>query len=433
MSTSSELNTRRIAAVARGVAGKSIYAARAQNAELWDVDGRRFIDFTAGIAVTNTGHRHPRVMEAVAQQAEAFTHTCFHVAPDEGYVRLCERLTALLDTGAENKAMCLTTGVEAVENAIKIARAATGRPAIVAFGGAFHGRTQLGMALTGKVMPYKKGFGPLPGSIFHAPHPNEFHGISVEEALRGLDTLLSAVVAPEEVAAFIIEPVQGEGGFNITPPAFLKALRALADEHGIVLIADEVQGGMGRTGHLFSIAHSGVKPDLVTLAKGLAGGFPLSAVVGRADLMDAPHPGGLGGTYAGNPLATAAANAVLDIIEEEQLCARAEEIGTRLKEALGALAAEPGHAAIGDVRGLGAMVAFELVEDGDPNRPAPDLCAAIIAEAERRNLILLSCGTRANVIRLLPALTIEAHILEEGIGVMADAIRTALGTVRKAA
>ncbi|WP_343504226.1 4-aminobutyrate--2-oxoglutarate transaminase [Alloyangia pacifica] len=433
MCKSSELATRRQVAVARGVAGKAIYAAQARNAELWDVDGARFVDFTAGIAVTNTGHRHPKVMAAVAKQAEAFTHTCFHVAGDEGYLRLCERLNALLDTGSENKAICLTTGVEAVENAVKIARAATGRPGVVAFGGAFHGRTQLGMALTGKVMPYKKGFGPLPGAIFHAPYPNAFHGISVDEALRGLDTLLTADIAPEEVAAFIIEPVQGEGGFNVTPPAFLKALRERADRHGILLIADEVQGGMARTGRMFSIEHSGVKPDLVTLAKGLAGGFPLSAVVGRADLMDSPHPGGLGGTYAGNPLATAAANAVLDVIEEEGLCERAEHIGRRLKQALTRMAAVVGHEAIGDVRGLGAMVAFELVEAGDPAHPAPALCAEIVAEAERRGLILLSCGTRANVIRLLPALTIEDAILDEGIGLMQDAIRAVLGRVQKAA
>ncbi|OSP54776.1 4-aminobutyrate--2-oxoglutarate transaminase [Pseudoruegeria sp. SK021] len=426
MTRSTELEARRQAAVARGVAGKPLYAERALNAELWDVDGTRFIDFAAGIAVTNTGHCHPKVMQAVADQAAAFTHTCFHVAPFEGYVRLCERLNAMVDTGAANKSLCLTTGVEAVENAIKIARAATGRPGVIAFGGAFHGRTAMGMALTGKVMPYKKTFGPLPSGIYHAPFPNAYLGVSTDEALRGLDTILTSDIAPDEVAAFIVEPVQGEGGFNVAPPEFLAALRARADAHGIILILDEVQGGMARTGRMLSCEHAGVKPDIVTLAKGLGGGFPISAVVGRAELIDAPHSGGLGGTYAGNPLAVAAAHAVLDVIADDDLCARAEVVGTRLRDTLTKAATKV--SAIGDIRGLGAMVAFELVDDGDPARPAPDLCNRIIAEAQSRGLILLSCGTRANVVRLLPALTIEDAVLDEGAAILYAAIVAAAGS-----
>lgn len=363
-------------------------------------------------------------MQAVATQAAAFTHTCFHVAPTEGYVTLCERLNAIVDTGAPNKSLCLTTGVEAVENAIKIARAATGRPGVIAFSGGFHGRSAMGMALTGKTKPYKTSFGPLPGSIYHAPFPNDYLGVSIDEALRGLDMVLSSDIAPEDVAAFIIEPVQGEGGFVVAPPAFLKALRALADAHGIVLIMDEIQGGMGRTGRMLSGEHSGVKPDLVTLAKGLGGGFPISAVVGRAELVDAPIAGGLGGTYAGNPIAIAAANAVLDVIEAEQLCARAQRIGQKLQQALVTVAADISE--IGQIRGLGAMVAFEMVENGDPSCPAPALCNAIVAQAQSQGLILLTCGTRGNVVRLLPALTIEDDVLDEGINIMCQAITTAV-------
>lgn len=424
---------RRANAVAQGVGGKSIYAARAENAELWDADGRRYIDFAAGIAVNNTGHRHPKVMAAVMEQAEAFTHTCFHVAPYESYVRLCERLNALIDTGEENRALCLTTGVEAVENAVKIARAATGRSAVIAFTGAFHGRTMMGMALTGKVKPYKAGFGPFPSEIYHAPFPNEVLGITVEDALRGLDEILTSDVDPQRVAALIVEPVQGEGGFNVAPPEFLKALRALCDRHGIVMIADEVQAGMGRTGKMIAMEHSGVKPDLVTLAKGIAGGFPLSAVVGKARIVNAPLPGGLGGTYGGNPLAIAAANAVLDVIEEEGLLARATAIGKTMTERLTALAARPGNEAIGDVRGMGAMVAYELVTDRTTNAAAPELTARIVEEAEARGLILLSCGTRANVVRLLPPLTTPDDVLAEGLDIMEAAIDAALPLQRDAA
>ncbi|MCB1397680.1 MAG: 4-aminobutyrate--2-oxoglutarate transaminase, partial [Rhodobacteraceae bacterium] len=377
-------------------------------------------------AVNNTGHRHPRVMAAVAAQAQAFTHTCFHVAPYESYVALAERLNAVTPGDFAKKTMLVTTGAEAVENAIKMARAHTGRSGVIAFTGAFHGRTLLGMALTGKVAPYKKGFGAMPPEVLHAPFPNAFHGVTEGEALRTLEGMLAASVDPERIAAMIIEPVQGEGGFNIAPPGFLRALRALCDRHGIVLIADEVQAGMARTGRMFGFDHSGVAPDLVTMAKGLAGGFPLSAVTGRAEIVDAAGPGGLGGTYAGNPIAVAAASAVLDVIADEDLCARAEQIGAVIRARLTALAARQGMDCIGDVRGIGAMNALELVTDRASNAPDAPLTARIVAEAEARGLILLSCGTRYNVIRLLPPLTIPMDQLAEALDLLEASIEAAV-------
>lgn len=425
MSVSSQLQDRQKAAVAAGVGTRAIFAERALNAELWDVDGKRYIDFAAGIAVNNTGHRHPKVISAVQAQVDRFTHTCFHVAPYEGYIRLSERLNAIAPTGADNRTMLVTTGAEAVENAVKLARAYTKRAGIIAFSGAFHGRTMLGMALTGKVVPYKKNFGPFPAEIYHAPFPNAFTGPSEDDAIAGLEHLFASDVDPERIAAFIIEPVQGEGGFNVAPFGFLARLREIADRHGILLIADEIQAGMGRTGKMFGFEHSGVRPDLITMAKGLAGGFPLSAVTGRAEIMDAAHPGGLGGTYAGNPLAVAAANAVLDVLEEEGLCARATMVGDRIKARLQTLSERQGMERIGDVRGLGAMVAFELVTDRATSAAAPDLTNKIVAEAEKRGLILLSCGTRANVIRILTPLTIEETILEEGLDMLEASIEAA--------
>ncbi|OWW00322.1 4-aminobutyrate--2-oxoglutarate transaminase [Rhizobium sp. R693] len=430
MTASRDLHSRQKAAVAGGVGTRAIFAKRAQNSELWDVDGKRFIDFSAGIAVNNTGHRHPAVMRAVADQAQQFTHTCFHVAPYEGYVRLAERLNRIAPTGNDNRTMLVTTGAEAVENAVKIARAYTKRPGVVAFSGAFHGRTMLGMALTGKVMPYKRNFGPFPAEIYHAPFPTPFLGISTQEAIASLERLFAADIDPERIAAFIVEPVQGEGGFNIAPNEFLVRLREIADRHGIVLIADEVQSGMARTGKMFGFEHSDVKPDLVTMAKGLAGGFPLSAVTGKSDIMNAAHAGGLGGTYAGNPLSVAAANAVLDVIDDEQLCERATEIGRRITDRLTSLASRQGMERIGDVRGLGAMVAFELVEDRQTKTAAPAITNRIVAEAEARGLILLSCGTRLNVIRLLPPLTIEWDILSEGLDILEASIEAAFSASR---
>ncbi len=425
MSKSLDLKARKAAAVPNGVGARGVYAAKAENAEIWDVDGRRYVDFAAGIAVLNTGHRHPRVMEAVAQQALAFTHTCFHVVPYESYVRLAERLNALAPGDFAKKTLFLSTGAEAVENAVKIARYHTRRSAVIAFSGAFHGRTLMTLALTGKVMPYKSGFGPFPAEIYHAEFPQLYHGVTTGQALADLDRLFHGDVDPKSVAAIIIEPVQGEGGFNVAPADFLRALRRVCDEHGIVLIADEVQGGMARTGKMFSIEHSGVVPDLITTAKGLGGGFPLSAVTGRAAIMDAAHVGGLGGTYGGNPISIAAAHAVLDVIESEGLCARAAQVGEKMRTRLLALAGQ--FPCIGDVRGLGAMVAFELVKDPRTKEPDAALTAAVLTHAERRGLILLSCGTSANVVRLLAPLTIPDSVLEEGLGILAAALQDAHG------
>ena len=425
-SANAALASRRAKAVARGVSTRGIYAVRAENAELWDADGKRYLDFASGIAVNNTGHRHPAVMAAVAAQALAFTHTCFNVAPFEGYLTLAEELNRIVPGDFDKKTMLVTTGAEAVENAIKMARAFTGRSGIIAFSGAFHGRTLMGMALTGKVVPYKKGFGPMPAEVVHAPFPNSFHGVTEAESLAAIDRIFASNIDPDRVAAIIVEPVQGEGGFNIAPYSWLRALRTLCDKHGILLISDEIQAGMGRTGAMFGIQHAGVVPDLVTMAKGLAGGFPLSAVTGRADVVDAPNVGGLGGTYAGNPIAVAAANAVLQVIKDENLCARATEIGNRIRPFLENLAARQGMEPIGDIRGLGAMNAFELVTNRASNDGDAPLTNAIVAEAEARGLILLTCGTRANVIRLLPPLTIPFDQLDEALAILEASIEAAI-------
>jgi 4-aminobutyrate aminotransferase/4-aminobutyrate aminotransferase/(S)-3-amino-2-methylpropionate transaminase len=416
-----DLMSRRAAALPRGVGqAHPLFAARARNAEIWDVEGRRFIDFVAGIAVVNTGHGHPAVIEAAARQIPQFTHTCFQVVGYESYLRLCERLNALAPGETPKKTMLLSTGAEAVENAIKIARAHTGRPGVIAFNGAFHGRTLLALGLTGKIDPYKLGVGPFPGEIFHAPYPCALRGVSVDEAIAGVERLFKNDIEAARVAAFIVEPVQGEGGYHPAPPEFLRRLRELADRHGILLIADEIQTGIARTGKLFAMEHSGVAADLTTLAKGLGGGFPVAAVVGRAEVMDALGPGGLGSTYAGSPLACEAALAVLDVVERENLCARAATLGAHIQARLRTLAGT--HDCIGDVRGLGAMVALEFCHARDPQRPAPELTKAVISEAAARGLLLLSCGTYGNVLRLMVPLTIEEAILDEGLDLLAAAI-----------
>ena len=396
-----------------------IYTERAKNAEIWDVEGKRYIDFAGGIAVVNTGHGHPEVVRAVKQQLDAFSHSCIMVTPYGSAVELAEKLVDIVPI-EDAKAIFLSTGAEAVENAVKIARVATGRPGVVAFSGSFHGRTNLCMGLTGKVVPYKKGFGPFTPEIYHVPFPAEYLGISAADSLAALDQLFKSDIEPDCVAAIIIEPVQGEGGFYLVPEGFLAELRDVCDKYGILLIVDEIQTGFGRTGSMFASENEGVEPDLMTLAKGIAGGFPIAAVVGKRAVMDAPDPGGLGGTYAGSPLGCAAGLAVLDVIRKESLCERAAEVGRRLTQALRNLQAEfPDR--IGDVRGRGAMVAMELVRDGDVNQPDADLTRALSARAAELGLILISCGVRANVIRILAPLTIPFEHLDEGIEIVKKA------------
>ncbi len=419
MTHNSTWNARREAAVPRGIAtATQIFAERAENAELWDSEGRRYIDFAAGIAVVNTGHRHPKIMAKVNAQLDRFTHTAFQVVPYDSYIELAEQLNELAPGPARKKTLFVTTGAEAVENAVKIARAYTGRPAIIAFNGGFHGRTMMTLGLTGKVQPYKQGFGPFPADIFHLPFPMEAHGVTMGDSLKALENLFKADIEPERVAAIIIEPVQGEGGFNIAPFEFMRKLRDICDAHGILLIADEVQTGFARTGRLFAIEHSGVEPDLMTIAKSLAGGFPLAGVIGKADIMDAPAPGGLGGTYGGSPIGCAAALGVLEVIRNENLCQRSEEIGQRVVSRLRDLAERNDIPAIGDIRNLGAMIAFELVTSYGGNEPNPDAAKALCAKALDNGLVLLSCGVFGNVIRILAPLTASDAIIDEGLAII---------------
>jgi 4-aminobutyrate aminotransferase len=416
MKDNASLQRRKEAATPRGVGVMApFFVARAENSELWDVEGRRYIDFAGGIAVLNTGHRHPKVIASVKAQLDAFTHSAYQVVPYEGYVALAERLNQLAPGAFPKKTTFFSTGAEAIENAVKIARAATGRSAVIAFSGAFHGRTMMGMALTGKVVPYKVGFGPFPPEIFHVPFPTALHGVSVEDSLRAIQLLFKADVDPKRVAAILIEPVQGEGGFYVAPPELMRGLRRLCDEHGILLIADEIQTGFARTGKWFAMEHHDVAPDLMTTAKSLAGGFPLSAVTGRAEVMDAPAPGGLGGTYAGNPMAIAAALAVLDVIEQEGLVKRAQQLGEVMRGRLETLRARVPR--IAEVRGLGAMLAIELCHPGG-HTPDPDFTRAVQARALERGLMLLTCGVYANVIRFLFPLTIPEPLFNEGLSLL---------------
>jgi 4-aminobutyrate aminotransferase/4-aminobutyrate aminotransferase/(S)-3-amino-2-methylpropionate transaminase len=419
--TNDALMARRAQALPRGVnQAHGVFAARAENAEIWDVEGRRWIDFCAGIAVLNTGHRHPRVMAAARAQLDRFTHTCFQTVAYESYVRLAERLNVLAPGTTPKKTFFMNTGAEAVENAVKVARAHTGRSGVIAFNGAFHGRTMMTLALTGKVDPYKKGFGPFPGEVYHAPYPDPLHGVTADDALHGIELIFKNDIDPGRVAAIIIEPVQGEGGYIPAPAEFLRRLRALCDKHGIVLIVDEIQTGVARCGKFFAIEHAGVEPDVITLAKGLGGGMTLSAILGKSEVMDAAVPGGLGSTYAGHPVAIAAALAVLDVIEEEKLAERAAHIGEICRARLNALRAR--HACIADVRGLGAMSAVEFCHGGDPKKPAGEIASALKEEAARRGLLLLTCGGYGNVLRLMLPLTIPDAVLDEGFGILEAAL-----------
>jgi len=431
VTTNKKLLAIREAETPRGLGTQTtVFADKASNAEIWDIEGKRYIDLAAGIAVTNTGHNHPKIIAAVETQLGRYSHTCFQVTPYDVYVELAGRLNKLAPGPTPKKTIFLTTGAEAVENAVKIARKHTGRSAVIAFSGAFHGRTMMCMALTGKVVPYKAGFGPFPAEVFHIPYPIDYHGISIQDSLAALDKLFKSDLEPSRVAAMIVEPVQGEGGFYPAPPGFLRKLREICDSHGIVMIADEIQTGFGRTGRLFAVEYAGIEPDIMTVAKSLAGGFPLSGVIGKADIMDSVDPGGLGGTYAGSPLACAAGLAVLDIIEEEQLCDKALAIGEQIRRWAEQVQADTD--CIGDIRITGAMNAIEIVTDNDADRPDAELTKAIAAEATKQGVVLLTCGVRGNVIRFLPPLTIGESLLDEALGILGAIIRDLAGDVRKA-
>jgi len=417
MSKSNEsLMQRRHAAVARGVGQiHPVFVERAENATVWDVEGRQYIDFAGGIAVLNTGHRHPRVMDAVKRQLEHYTHTCFQVLAYEPYVALCEKINALVPGDFAKKTLLVTTGSEALENAVKIARAATGRAGVIAFTGGYHGRTMMTLSMNGKVAPYSAGMGLMPGGVYRAQFPCALHGVSDADAIASIERVFKNDAEPRDIAAIVIEPVQGEGGFHVASPAFMAQLRALCDLHGILLVADEVQSGAGRTGTFFAMEQSGVAADLTTFAKSIAGGFPLAGVCGKAEVMDAIGPGGLGGTYAGSPVACAAALAVLEVFEEENLLARAATLGEMIGSRLRAIAEHDKR--IAEVRGLGAMMACELFDS--QCRPDPDLAAQLVARAREKGLILLSCGQYGNVIRILVPLTATDPEVQEGMDIIA--------------
>jgi 4-aminobutyrate aminotransferase len=412
--TNAEWHARRLAATPRGVAVMGdFFIDHAKNAEFWDIEGRRFIDFAGGIAVLNTGHVHPKVQAAIAAQLQRFTHSCYQVVPYAEYVSLAERINDIVPIDGPTKAAFFSTGAEAVENAIKIARSYTKRSGVIAFGGAFHGRSMFAVALTGKVQPYKAGFGPFAPEIYHAPFP--CHCASLEETKHAVEQLFKCDIEPARVAAIIFEPVQGEGGFNPIQADAVKWLRALCDEHGILLIADEVQTGFARTGKMFAMEHYGVSPDIMTMAKSMAGGTTLSAVVGRAEVMDAPNPGGLGGTYAGNPLAVAAAHAVLDVMVEEKLCERAALLGEQLTQRLHQ--AKTKNKRMGDIRALGAMVACEFINP-ETGAPDADMTKQVQQSALKKGLLLLTCGVYGNVIRFLFPLTIEDSVFDEAMVIL---------------
>lgn len=417
--TNASLMKRREAAVPRGVGQiHPIFADSAKNATVTDVEGREFIDFAGGIAVLNTGHLHPKIIAAVTAQLNKLTHTCFQVLAYEPYVELCEKVNAKVPGDFAKKTLLVTTGSEAVENSIKIARAATGRAGVIAFTGAYHGRTMMTLGLTGKVVPYSAGMGLMPGGIFRALYPNELHGVSIDDSIASIERIFKNDAEPRDIAAIIIEPVQGEGGFYVAPKAFMKRLRELCDKHGILLIADEVQTGAGRTGTFFAMEQMGVAADLTTFAKSIAGGFPLAGVCGKAEYMDAIAPGGLGGTYAGSPIACAAALAVMEVFEEEHLLDRCKAVGERLVTGLKAIQAK--YPVIGEVRALGAMIAVELFENGDSHKPNAAAVAQVVAKARDKGLILLSCGTYGNVLRVLVPLTSPDEQLDKGLAIIEE-------------
>lgn len=418
---------RREAAVARGVASAApVFAQRAENAELWDVEGKRYIDFAGGIAVLNTGHRHPKIIEAAKAQEDRFTHTSFQVVPYAPYIELAEKLNALAPGDFAKKSLLVTTGAEAVENAVKIARAATGRPGVIAFSAGYHGRTLLTLGLTGKVSPYKKHVGPFPTDIFRVPFPSVRDDITVQDSIRALEMLFLTDAQPDRVAAIILEPVLGEGGYHPVPTELWQALRAICDREGILLISDEIQAGFGRTGTWFAVEHSGVAPDLITVAKSMAGGYPIAGVVGRAEVMDALAPGGLGGTYGGNPVACAAALAAIEAIESEGLLARSTALGETLRARFAEIGARAAPYRMWDIRGLGAMLAVEFVTDFETAAPDAAFTKSVISHALKRGLILLACGMHGNAVRIMVPITASDAIIEEGMAIFEAAVAAAV-------
>lgn len=414
--TNAQWQARKEKVVAKGMPNLSTaYIENAENALLTDIEGNEYIDFAAGIAVTNTGHSHPQIISAVKEQLDKFSHTCSMVTPYTSFVELAEKIVEIAPGEGDKKAVFLTTGAEAVENAVKVARAHTGRSGIIAFKGGFHGRTNMCMGLTGKIAPYKAGFGPFPNEIYHLPFPNAYHGISEQQSLDALNDLFACDIEPSRVAAIIFEPVQGEGGFYQAPATWAQKLREVCDQHGIVLICDEIQTGFARTGKMFASEHLGVVPDLTTMAKGIAGGFPLSGIVGKAEIMDSANPGGLGGTYAGSAIGCVAGLEVLKIIESESLCLRAEQVGQTFAELMTAMQKELPH--IGDIRQVGAMIAMELNDPGT-KEPLVALTKKLVANANKAGVVLLSCGVKGNVIRFLPPLTIEDELISKGLDIV---------------
>ena len=399
------------------------FADHALNAELWDADGKRMIDFAGGIGVLNIGHCHPRVVEAVKGQLDKLMHTCQTVMPYEGYVKLAQKLSEVVPVRGHGKVMLANSGAEALENAVKIARAATGKTNVICFDGGYHGRTFMTMAMNGKAAPYQTDFGPMPGMVYRAPYPVPYHGVSEDEALRGLAMTMKADSPARNTAAIVLEPVLGEGGFYPAPKSFLEKVRKICDDNDILMIVDEVQSGFGRTGKMFAIEHSGVEPDIITTAKSMADGMPISAIVGTDKVMDSSGPNSLGGTYTGSPTACAAALAVFDVFREEDILGKSQRLGEKLRARFAQWQEQFGH--VDNVRNLGSMAAIELVESKDSHKPMPELAAAVTRKAREKGLILLSCGIYGNTLRFLMPVTIEDDILEEGLAIVEESLKEA--------
>ena len=430
MTTNAEIDQRRNDSVARALAYSSTFVAdRAQGAEVWDVEGNRYIDFGGGIGCQNVGHGHPKVISAIEKQSRAFTHTCFQISPYENYIQLAERLNALAPGEFRKKSLFFSAGGEAVENAVKIARFYTQRPGLITFTNGYHGRSYMGMGLSARMNPFKVGFRPFPTEIYRIPFPDKYHKITLDDTKRAFGTLFGSEIEPTQIAAAFFEPVQGEGGYNIAEPLFLEYLRELCDEHGIVMVADEIQSGFGRTGKMFAMDHFGIAPDLTCIGKSMGGGLPLSGIVGRETIIDSVPPGGLGGTFGGNPLACAAALSVLDVIEEENLLEKGLKLGTLIDKHFQEMVDRNPWNCIGDIRSLGCMNAIELVSDLKSHEPAAELTAQIVKVALSKGLVLVTAGPARNVIRILVPLSVTHEIIAEGMGILEDSINETLNQV----